>query len=175
MLACGQDSTDVGIRKESTYVEFGGTGIVLSVCADRLIRVDKKRTNSFAAGFSFMHLPFSNGLTMLGVPISYNVLFGKRENHFELGFGLTTMFQEETNVTYNSIDYYRYVRFYSVPRIGYRYQKPEGGFFFRIAFTPVISYLDVDRAGAYLEYPTNSYNALPFPLFGVCLGHTHKK
>ena len=73
------------------------------------------------------------------VPLEFSALFGKSKHHLEIGTGITP----HLSVTVKrNPDFLRssdrlYLNAFIPLRLGYRYQKPEGGCFFRVAYTPV--------------------------------------
>ena len=54
--------------------------------------------------------------------MSVSILKGKGKNHFEVNLGVRTIFAKQ-------LDYSCF--FYPIANLGYRYQKPSGGFLFR--------------------------------------------
>lgn len=148
LLALSQDTNFVKpIKRNSIYVEYAGQGLYPSVSFDRLYRTEKKMKTSFTGGLTLIPIP---DYFVFSVPASYNILFGKRKSKLELGIGVTAMYLREGNITasYGYKDnngVYHYEQFvghehnffaYFTPKIGYRYQNPTGGLFFRVTLTP---------------------------------------
>ena len=143
-----QDTSKISsLKRKSVYFEGYGQGIFSSFNFDKLYRVDKKVKSSFTTGVTIR--PFG-GLFVLGVPISYNFLFGKNSHHLELGLGITALGVREIDLIAQKQVYYSdsnfYIQdfmakrnslfFYCTPKVGYRFQNPNGGLFFRVAITP---------------------------------------
>lgn len=119
-------------------------------------------------GFSFGVIYFSfPKISSYGVPLNINFMFGRYSNLFEIGFGATylNVYQNydksigkySDNVTYVGLN----------GNIGFRHQNTEGGWFYRIGFTPMLSVLN--------------YNDIPIikdkiflPMAGVSVGWTFR-
>ncbi|MCX6189242.1 MAG: hypothetical protein NTW54_06530 [Bacteroidetes bacterium] len=176
------ESSSLMPQRNSAYIEIFGQGLNSSFTFDRLYRLNKKVKSSFSIGLvivpKFEH--FGEG-GYLGVPISYNFLFGKKNHHLELGMGLTVLglssgFAGEglTKV----ISYYSYF----TPKIGYRFQKPQGGLFFRIGLAPMIAFINYATFGGLSDYRNFEYfnNVVDlgyrvFPWPGMSFGYTFKR
>lgn len=149
VMAQDTDSASV-IKRNTIYVEAYGQGLTYSINGDRLFRIDKKIKTSVTAGITLV--PASD-VFILATPVSYNWVFGQRKSHLELGVGFTPMYLRESNIDAgrgyrDENGLYQYERFkghennlytYFSPKIGYRYQIPEGGLFFRCNLMPHIA------------------------------------
>jgi hypothetical protein len=103
-----------GYSNNSIFFEGLGNGILGSINFDKIFYREKDFATSFRIGFSQMS---DGGLLPLEVNFLWNV---KPEAlHSELGFGFTP------NIWGN------YKIKYGIFRIGFRYQQPKGGLFFR--------------------------------------------
>jgi hypothetical protein len=123
ILRAQADSSYLLPKRNTLYLEGFGQGLFYSLSYERLYRLDKKVKTSIAIGGTLISSPdYGWGW---GLPISYNWIFGQRKNHFELGTGLTYFFEKYDFGTYNHV--------YATTRVAYRYQRPEGGFFFRFS------------------------------------------
>jgi hypothetical protein len=118
---------------------------------------------------------FGDGI-YYGIPISYNWIFGKKSHHLEVGIGLTSLI---VNPNSNMVsDFYTYL----TPKIGYRYQRPNGGLFLRATVTPMIDILNVRTYTFGNEKSRNfsSFNNVVglgyavFPWPGLSIGYTFK-
>ena len=78
-----------------------------------------------------------------GIPFSANLLLGKNKHYFEFGPGIT--YNKGTDVVFNPTGTYLGENLFFIPRVGYRYQRNNGGFIFRIGFTPLILLKDYSR------------------------------
>lgn len=170
-----QETTSINpIRRNTIYGEVFGQGFFGSLNYDRLFNVDKHVMNSFSAGFIFApkSAGFGDGM-YLGVPVSYNWLFGKSSHHLELGLGFT--FMATQGFASNRFEnFYTYL----TPKVGYRYQRPGGGFFFKAAFTPMIGLMNVDTNGPGVPGTVTLFkNAAGvgngvFPWLGLSIGYS---
>jgi len=126
-LTCGQQ-TDLGKRK-SAYFEIAGSGGVGSINYEE--HIFKKNTTEliWRAGLSFAPIDKNNG-TGIVFPLMINSLIGKNSHKLELGLG-----QGITITTKGS--------FFALitAAIGYRYQPDTKKWFYRVTYTPLISYL----------------------------------
>lgn len=195
----GQESSPaLKIDRNSVYCEVFGQGIYDAFSFDRLYHIDKKIKTSFSAGLTVMMIP---EMFVFAAPVSYNFLFGEKNHHLELGLGFTFMSFEsrkieahvpyinqngvlsEDDFTGYSYDFYTYF----TPKIGYRFQKPAGGIFFRATLTPAIAginRLGNTKGGSYdvvqpnrMEYFSctvlRDFPVLPWA--GISVGWTFKK
>ena len=155
-----QRRLDTVLRRNTIYADWFGQSVFYSLNYDRLIRVNKKVKRSFSIGLGFWPSEWIS--VMASVPISYNFVFGNKNGHLELGFGLTMFTKEEYRNTYidvydNHYDYsYVVRRDYNLlifSKIGYRYQKVRGGIFFRAYFSPMANFLHIARPIKFKERP----------------------
>ena len=121
-------------KHHSIYAELLGNSIVYSVNYDYLFRIYKDNIK-LAVGAGIGYFPWTylyhGGPESRTVHVFYctpevNFLFGKKSHYFETGTAFMT-----------GIDNDKEVGFFPSGRIGYRYQPQKGGFFFRIAYTPI--------------------------------------
>ncbi len=156
------DTSSIKIKRNTIYVEAFGQGILNSLSFDRLYHINRRVKTSFTAG---VMLDPAN--LRWGIPVSYNWLFGKKKSHLELGVGLTYWTEKYVN---DIVDYYTYV----TPKIGYRFQRPKGGLFFRITFTPPIGLIHSEKWENKMGYydHENPIGGLIFPWGGISLGYT---
>jgi len=186
------------IKRNSVYLEAFGQGMYNSLSFDRLYHTDKKIKTSFSAGLTSLLIP---ELFVLAAPVSYNLLFGEKNHHLELGLGFTIMSFESRTIEahasyigYNntpmedpytgySYDFYTYF----TPKVGYRFQKPGGGIFFRATLTPAIA--GINRLGNTkggnhdvvqphrMEYFSRTvlFDHPVLPWVGISIGWTFKK
>ncbi|MDX2188785.1 MAG: hypothetical protein SFY32_02885 [Bacteroidota bacterium] len=122
------------IKKNTVFVELLGNGYLYSLNYDRVINYKSKFKQTFRIGLAY--LPFSP-LSEIHLPFEYNFLFGKKDGHFEMGIGLTPALWTYQYISENDTRF----GFYNYLRIGYRYQKPNGGFFFRAGFMTIYHFL----------------------------------
>lgn len=154
MLSLCQDSTGTNAKRNTVYIDILGPGGYYSLSFDRLFRVNKKNKNSISIGFEIAGITKPYFSTY--IPTSYNILFGKKNRHLELGIGLTFGLERMYHQSFYSapqlpvghlleeVDHSINFDLWALPRIGYRYQKENGGFFFRISLTPIIVLLEYE-------------------------------
>lgn len=150
------DSTDILAR--SLYVELLGNGIYYSINYDQIIDYHYNHLKGFRIGFE-PYLPYkvNSGRIMLTGGI-YR-LYGKKNNFFEAGAGVSFFF---------GVDKARYTNIGPYLNLGYRKQGILGKpFFFRATFTPFITFSLINF----------SYNGLGVsgPWGGFSLGYTFQK
>ena len=146
------------VKRNSLYIEIGGQSIFYSLNYDKLLQKNENFNRSFSIGVSVIP---KTTLCEYGVsiPVSYNFLYGKTEHKFEIGIGLTPVYTvrhttqqfggtvdsegmmnyggQYVTYVYKYLSHEKYL--YFTPKIGYRYQKQEGGLFFKAELTPVFA------------------------------------
>jgi hypothetical protein len=128
--------------KNALYFEVGGNGFIYSLNYERIILEKPNFKTAIRGGAGFVPNNFIFNVNSYFFPVEIVGLFGKKSHHFELGVGNTLMvgsvesynheeFKWNTSPTYHLF----------IPvRIGYRYQRREGGFVFRAGATPILDY-----------------------------------
>jgi len=165
-----QTKSEEFTAKNAVYLEVGGNAGRYAASYARIFHQNGMLKLSASAGFSMWRddrseLPYYTSKTihwLPTLPLEFSALFGRSSHHLELGTGITTYLtvigrrdqatsQFRDKVTLDAV----------IPlRVGYRYQKPEGGFFFRVGYTPYIS----------IDFNNEGYRKL-FPLWaGISLG-----
>ena len=169
-------------EKNTIYAEAFGQGFCWSLNYDRLLNTDKKVFNSFTAGVVYVpnQIQFGDG-SYFGVPVSYNWLFGKKSHHLELGVGITGM-AVKSDFGLFGLSTTNHFYTYLTPKIGYRFQRPQGGLFLKVTATPMIDLVSFSN-----EWSNNGslrisslfsnvlglyYPAFPWP--GFSIGYTFK-
>ena len=146
-----ENALNIPERKLNTvYLEAFGQGLYYSINYDRLLMAKHRFPASVSAGVTVLPISY---LSVIATPVSFNGLIGKGSHHLELGIGLTPMYLREKDVTVGhsvsdaqgnvieTVEYEAYSNnffLYLTPRIGYRFQRPRGGFFGKLTFTPPI-------------------------------------
>jgi len=137
------------IKRNSLYIEIGGNTGSYSINYDLIICHKNNFKLTGRVGFSI--LPTNTCPTVF--PIELNGLYGKTKQYFEYGIGYSPIIYLGKNKEKSSD--------LILARLGYRYQKTDGGLFFRIGFTPIIKNAD-DEFGQFRFTPW----------FGVSIGKT---
>ncbi len=148
--ATAQTEAEKFTAKHSVYLEVGGNAFRYAFNYGRIIHQKGKLKLNASAGFSMLHHRLNSKTTWLPlVPVEISAFYGKSNHHLELGMGVTsylTRILAFDSETFETID--KVVFDAAIPlRIGYRFQKPEGGFFFRVGYTPVINFPTGGRGG----------------------------
>lgn len=113
--------------KSAIYFEILGNSVSgFSINYDRIIKEYRDGYINITSGFGFgskrnFNIPLS---------INYTVLFPPSNHHLEFGVGTGINFIEKDSI--------QNTRLLLTGRVGYKYQRPEGGFYLRAGFTPVV-------------------------------------
>lgn len=167
--------SDSTIAKNTIYVEGLGNGIFGSLNYDRLLLIKKLK---FSYRLGFIYLPH-NVISFYTIPIEFNFLRGKK-NHSEFGIGFSYvngLNEKSYNVpdgsNFSTIYEYSRAIYLNVKPIGYRFQRPSGGLFFRtgIAITSKIAELNIN----YRNIKSNSNQPAIWPTISISLGYTFRK
>lgn len=146
-------------------MELLGNAAGLSVNYDRII-YEKKFIVSACIGAGMvpanlirrgLNVPQEKGIQVYGLPVSCNISFGKKRHHAELGVGATY----QKGMYGVGHDYSKTL--FGVIRIGYRYQKANGGFFWKAGFTPFFRIK---------EYGKISVPFFVLPIAGIGFGYS---
>ena len=119
-------------HKNSIQLELFGHGVFYSINYERILLNGEKFKTTGQAGFAWY--PPATDVREFWLPVSINELFSFNKHHVE--FGLGTVFTVEENLERSGKTTRAWYNLLS-GRIGYRYQKPNGRFIFRIGFTPL--------------------------------------
>ena len=155
-----QNEPELFTAKNAVYAEFGGNSGFYSLNYSRIFHQKGKLKISGSAGFSMLYTSASEPIH----PSFWSPLFsteitafmGKSKHHLEFGTGFYSyqdrdfIFDEDYQ---NNIREQVYWDQFITGRIGYRYQKPEGGFFFRAGYTPMLGFFNSEAA----EKPVKFY------------------
>lgn len=124
------------IAKNSIYASFGGAGIFYAVNYERNLYLSE--TFSLAAriglGTSFSSVLFPSEFNM---PIGASALYGKKNNHFELGFFISNYLIEQYD--HMNDRSYKELKNLMVPTLGYRYQKHHGGLIIKAGLSAIMN------------------------------------
>lgn len=144
-VAIAQEEAEIFTAKNSIFVELGGNSIYYSLNYNRILYQKSKLKISGSAGFSIFQQSGGNQSSNISpfwspmLPLEISAFWGKSNHHLEIGTGLT--FYASRALIFNPDAANNFQEDKSLEailplRIGYRYQKPEGGFFFRVGYTP---------------------------------------
>ena len=133
---------------------FGSSWYIYNITYDCSFQLKEK--NKISVGLGMQYFP---RLDLYGMTPQINYLYGKRR-HLELGVGYAILREK----WFHNSGYYKYFVLHSIPiRVGYRFQKEEGGYFWKIAVLGLIGDF----------YPL--YGTYILPYAGVSFGYTFKK
>jgi len=142
-------NAETKVRKNSIYGELFGSGFLLSLNYERELYRDENVKFNFRIGTGTAI--FVNAVPLVGV----NLLFGKNNNNFELGFnGIRTYAISIMGGDGNYV--------LANPVLGYRYVSDKG-LVFRASFTPFFQLYDPD------DWVTDE---LFVPFAGISLGYS---
>lgn len=151
------------ISRNSFYVEAFGTAIVYSLNYDRLLIVNEKSALAGRIGFTYAPKIGSPDLGP-GVNIEITGLWGANNHHLEIGGGSTFYYLVQDEESYSPSNTSLLLL---TTRVGYRFQKRDGGLLFRIGFTPLFT-INVDK-------DISSFDRSFTPWGGISIGYTFKK
>jgi len=148
--------------QHNLFVEIGGNSVYLyNLTYDCSYAFTEK--HKIAVGAGVMYMPKFSWIVLdpiFGASVQVNFLYGKKHHYLETGTGISFPFAFEyyKNVWITNLDFF-------IPmRIGYRYQRSDGGLFWKIAFVPCIA-------------PIGDYflgKVIPIPSAGIAIGYTFK-
>ena len=124
------------IARNSVYIELLGNGGLYS------LNYDRKITNNVSARVGLMAFGGEStdgdriGLSL--VPLMANYLVGKHNHRLELGGGPVVAYAAG-NIKEHGIGEFSDFGLVGTATFGYRYQPLQGGFNFRLGFTPLFS------------------------------------
>ncbi len=116
-------------KKKSFFLELAGSGGFGSVNFEKDVRIKKNIIYSSRIGFCFIPIDRNNGNALI-FPYLFNARVGKNAHKLEVGIG-----QGVTLTTRGSF----FVL--GLAAIGYRFEPLEKKIFFKIGYTPLISYI----------------------------------
>lgn len=142
-----QTDPETFTAKNAIYLEVGGSSGRYAVNFSKIFYQKEKLKLNVSAGFSMWRSSittrdFSSTKWLPVVPLEFSALWGKANHHLEMGVGFTSFLDMGLDMDPNTYELSEKVAYGAIIplRVGYRYQKPEGGFFFRIGYTPIIDF-----------------------------------
>ncbi|PRY16526.1 hypothetical protein CLV24_101372 [Pontibacter ummariensis] len=116
--------------ENAVYLEVAGNSDTYSINYERILYQQGLLKAGLRAGIgtNLFILEDDTGVYPI-VPVEAIALLGRERKHFEFGLGYTRRFTDDVDLLRNMY----------FGRIGFRYQKPEGGLLVRVALTPFIS------------------------------------
>jgi hypothetical protein len=164
-----EKSTEIFTAKHAIYGELGGTSTGYAINYGFIFHQKERLKYSASAGFSMRYqnedVRVSSGFLIPSFSTEITALWGKSKGHLEFGTGFVAyrskqfIFDEDFPRNIRERQYWSKT---IVPRIGYRFQKPDGGLFFRAAYTPWIIFNNIEGDEEKVKF-------LPFGI-GLSLG-----
>lgn len=142
--------------RNALYLDLMGTGGWYGLNYERIVYNKEKLCIGVSSGVSVTNLKdfYRQFNPDFSLPISLNTFYGKN-HHVELGIGSTFASVVRANEDYVAR---RYLNINLTMTLGYRYQKPEGGFLFRAAYTPILSvYRQIAENGEFKNWFSLSF------------------
>ncbi len=142
-ITFAQTEAETFTAKNAIFLELGGSSGRYAVNYSKIFHQKGKLKLNASAGFSMWRDRINSKTTWVPViPLEVTALFGKSNHHLEMGFGFTSLLGKTFDLVPGTFEFREIVVYDAfIPlRVGYRYQKPEGGFFFRVGYTPIIDF-----------------------------------
>ena len=155
------------IRRNTFFLELGGNAMFYSLNYDRILLSRDKWKLSGRVGALYLPLFQVSNRLMVGAPLEVSYLRGRGKHFLEIGVGGTVTYD-----TYPLSDtHIRDLAVMGVFRVGYRHQKPEGGLFYKVGFTPLAGRVyNLESRGR--RGPSSEPFA--YPVIGLAAGYTLK-
>ena len=128
-IVYGQQKDTTFTANNTFYADFTTKGAYYSVNYDHIFSQGQKLKWSYRIGFSILE-------NAVAFPIGINAFTGKENSHLEFSLSIIPYIDNYQSFTSSNDLSDKYI--YMVPGIGYRYQKPQGGFFFKALVSPTI-------------------------------------
>lgn len=167
--AIAQEEAKTFSAKNSIFVELGANPLQYAVNYGRIIHQNNKLKIAASVGFSLRYRqpsePIHSGYLIPVIPAEITAFLGRDKHHFEFGAGFFTILNRKFLLDPDQageLQEKTYWDRFVMARIGYRYQKPEGGFFYRVGYTPTLAFYNSGIS-------ENPIQFFPFGL-GISLG-----
>ncbi len=155
--------------RNAFYGELVGNGLIYSVNYDRLF------SDAIGARIGVSYTaPEMVSLTTIPVMGYYLIPLGSGSSKVELGLGIAVLLQPEyqsTSFAAAPDDKLKGNSVVGTATVGYRYQRPNGGFVFRVGFTPFFGTFKHEKP--FVPYVPTEYedNFLFVPWGGISFGY----
>ena len=159
------ESSKQSISKNTLFVEGMGNSLVYGLNYDRILINKEKWKFTGRLGFSYFYQRHDQ-YSIFNFPSEFSFLIGKSKNFFETGVGATYYFETIPQAYASSQDKIAQYA-YLFTRLGYRYQRPQGGFFLKAGLNIVFP-LTEDSKYVFL------YSEFIWIYGGVGIGYTFK-
>jgi len=127
--ALSQKKDSTFSARNTIYADFASKGAYYSINFDRIFNQKGKLCWTYRLGFSILE-------NAIAFPIGINAFTGKENSHMEFSLSLIPYVDKYQSLFSDNdlSDKFLYI----VPGVGYRYQKPNGDFFFKAVLSPTI-------------------------------------
>lgn len=138
--------------KNTLFGEFSIPFSTYSLNYGRIIHQKDKLKIAVNAGFSMLYRNRSEPVSSYWapfIPLEITSLWGRSHHHFEIGLGFYATRDKYYLIDENYPNNIKEESYWGksiVPRIGYRYQRPEGGLFIRAGYTPSFDFESIKGA-----------------------------
>lgn len=159
LVSFAAHSQNYAFRHPALYAEIYGNSLnSATVNFEKVLTIRNKIKWGIRIGAGGL-LPRSNTVVF---PVNFFGFTGYRKSHLEFGAGLSYCHAtfDVTNSNGEVIDYNSSI--YAPFHFGYRFQKPEGGVFFRLGFSTSVRLL---------EFSSYEPGSIIFPVIGLALGY----
>lgn len=186
IIGFAQNTPEKLFLKNNLYLAIADFSL-LGVNYEHILKEKPKSQFGIKAGLAISIIPYPSDIikleTLFGLGLNLGAFYlfphRNKKNHWEIGLHNTIMFRNERGgfVRETVINGVRTVEdsTYIVKttanmtgfRIGFRHQKPQGGFFYKIGLTPAtLNLIHENRPKPALFKQKSLINATPFPEFG---------
>ena len=185
-------------NRHGIFLEVLGNGFMYSINYERLLKDAGRIKHGWrlGVGYSPIALGTAGKVSLIDVPAEYNFFFFRKRHHLELGLGITYQrLQVKTTIPHTHYDYTTVMTstdttvtitrrdeehiqkvintdFMVVPRIGYRYERPNGRLSVRIGFTPLITVYGIAKTTLDGETIAKSPSGFKMKMWGgIAIGY----
>jgi len=122
-------------KRNTIFVELLGNGGIYSLNYDRILISKEKWKLAGRAGVSYFNFFDDFNTQFYAIPLEVSHLLGKGNHFLETGLGFTPLYKTSEGIGEININQ-ETLFLISTARLGYRYQRKDGGFFFKAGWTP---------------------------------------
>lgn len=139
LLGFSQAAPTNFLQKNIIQVEAFGHGLFYSVGYERVLINHQTFKTSALIGFAYY--PPQSGIIDWWIPLVINELVSIHNHHLELGIGTVITREATRNADLEALTWLSEP--FLTGRLGYRWQRPQGRWLFKIAFTPLMKFKSI--------------------------------
>jgi hypothetical protein len=158
------------IARNTIFAEVLGSGMYGSLNYERIIFISGSRFSVRGGGFLYLTTRNRKPLIHFSVPVELNYFLGTRKR-YELGVGMTYANGFYSELDDNDNKLLSKSLYLALKGFGYRFQKPQGGFFLRLDIVTLLRLAELNKE--YLKERRNDPNVWVLP--GLSIGYTFKR